>query len=89
MGSVPSFIREQANALRGFDPGAVWMGMSPNVRAMLVMQATTRPPLEAEFLRWEHMTRAERDLIGTVIRAYGKACSGDALRLGLPVSAGA
>ncbi len=76
-----------ANAVRGFNPSAVWSAIPEGVRALVVMQATTRPPSLAVFLKWEDMTATERSLCGTVLRAFGKACQGQALMLGLPASA--
>lgn len=65
-------------------PGAVWKAMPDDVRALLVLQVSdTIEPHRAPYVGWDELSPVERSLIGTMIRAFGRACSGAALGLGL------
>lgn len=66
------------------DHAAVWDAIPEDMRAIIVMVSTDRPVSLAGRIKWEDFSRLERDLIGTTVRAFGRVCSGDACRLGLP-----
>lgn len=88
MGASPAFARVIAQPVNS---EAAWSAMPQDVRGILLSLVADAPevthvcrmPRTWGIPRWSEMTSEEQQLIGALVRAFGRACRGDALRLGL------
>jgi hypothetical protein len=88
---VPDKLRAQLKAIKASktmqrgamaSSEAIWLDMSEQTRAILIMLCTTRPSNTAGNVSWRDLTEAEREAVGLQVRSFAREC-GRAMVTGL------